>query len=616
MRPIHLSIKTKLILYFLVSILLPATLVSVIFYTRSSEIITGKLSLSIAKNLSSVESILLQKLDSVNDYSVLITLNTELQNIISSPQPHDDEDIVNEIVQLDKILDSYYLADFSALTQAALYPKIYVMNRPKYAGIQMTDRVYDIGAIESEAWYADLPNQQTIVGVNRLAVHGKTVETLRLVRKLVALRSADMAPFAAVLTTDIDTQYFIHLLANYKETSGSSVSLLDTGGQVLLSSDPELRGRPQTLDQELSPDRLEEMQRQKSTFGIRSIGGRKMLVSTNYIDSLKWTVLSLTPLHEVNLEQRNLNSAMMIVILVCMLFALFVALVLSGSISRPILALVKSMSTIEDGNFAIKLNYRRQDEFGILIGQYRKMMENIKDLVERLYVSEVNKKEAELKAKDAELKALQAQINPHFLYNTLDSINLYAMKHNVPFISSMVGSLSNFFRYGLSKGQNVITLQDERKHVESYLEIQKMRLGDKLVYEIDFPDDTLKCLIAKLSLQPLVENAIIHGIQNVERPGLIRISAARQGSALQIRIADNGAGGDIDEMREMLDAGSAGSSTSRAFGTRNVNERIKRLFGTKFGVSFRANAEGGLTATIDIPALRTMEGYHADDDLG
>jgi len=616
MRPIHLSIKTKLILYFLVSILLPATLVSVIFYTRSSEIITGKLSLSIAKNLSSVESILLQKLDSVNDYSVLITLNTELQNIISSPQPHDDEDIVNEIVQLDKILDSYYLADFSALTQAALYPKIYVMNRPKYAGIQMTDRVYDIGAIESEAWYADLPNQQTIVGVNHIAAHGKAVETLRLVRKLVALRSADMAPFAAVLTTDIDTQYFIHLLANYKETSGSSVSLLNAGGQVLLSSDPELRGRPQILDKELSPDRLEEMQSQKSTFGIRSIGGRKMLVSTNYIESLKWTVLSLTPLHEVNLEQRNLNSAMMIVILVCMLFALFVALVLSGSISRPILALVKSMSTIEDGNFAIKLNYRRQDEFGILIGQYRKMMENIKDLVERLYVSEVNKKEAELKAKDAELKALQAQINPHFLYNTLDSINLYAMKHNVPYISSMVGSLSNFFRYGLSKGQSVITLKDERKHVESYLEIQKMRLGDKLVYEIDFPDDTLKCLIAKLALQPLVENAIIHGIQNVERPGLIRISAARQGAVLQIRIADNGAGGDIDEMREMLDAGSAGSSTSRAFGTRNVNERIKRLFGTKFGVSFRANDEGGLTATIDIPALRTMEGYHADDDLG
>lgn len=220
---------------------------------------------------------------------------------------------------------------------------------------------------------------------------------------------------------------------------------------------------------------------------------------------------------------------MVFVIVICMLFALLTALVLSGNISKPILALVKSMSTIEHGNFDIKLRYRKKDEFGILFEQYKQMMEKIKDLVERLYVSEVSKKEAELQAKDAELKALQAQINPHFLYNALDSINLYAMRYNVPNISDMVSSLSNFFRYGLSKGKSIITLNDEKKHVESYLEIQKMRFGGKLNYTLDFPNDILQCLTVKLILQPLVENSIIHGIQKVEGEGWIRLSVVKQG---------------------------------------------------------------------------------------
>ncbi|MEK3915977.1 sensor histidine kinase [Paenibacillus sp. FSL H7-0331] len=612
MRRIQLSIKNKLIIYFLISILLPTTIISIIFYTRSSEIITDKINLSIVKNLSSVESILLQKLDSINDFSVLMALNPELQHIISSPQPDNADGIIDEIVKLDRILDSYYLSDFSALTKTALYPKLFVVNRPQYKNVNITDKVFDISAVENQKWYSQLPNQLTIVGTDHITMFGKKIQTMKIAKKLVALRAADMAPYAALLTTDIDANFFVDLLKNYKITPGSSISLLNADGDVLLSSDLSPDGPHSVKDSEVIRKLVKDMHDQAEQSHMDHIDGKPMLISTNYIVPLKWTILSLTPLNEVNIEQKKLNQIMVFVIVICMLFALLTALVLSGNISKPILALVKSMSTIEHGNFDIKLRYRKKDEFGILFEQYKQMMEKIKDLVERLYVSEVSKKEAELQAKDAELKALQAQINPHFLYNALDSINLYAMRYNVPNISDMVSSLSNFFRYGLSKGKSIITLNDEKKHVESYLEIQKMRFGGKLNYTLDFPNDILQCLTVKLILQPLVENSIIHGIQKVEGEGWIRLSVVKQGEKLQISISDNGAGANVEEMHEMLDFE---SHTSKSFGTRNVNERIKRLFGMKYGVRFYINEGGGLTSVVEIPILWTMEGYHVEDGI-
>ncbi|MEK8127694.1 sensor histidine kinase [Paenibacillus filicis] len=606
MKPISLSIKHKLILYFFFSIVLPMTIISIIFYIKSSEILTKKMELSIMKNLNSVESILVQKLDSINDFSMLVTLNPELQSIISSPSRTLDMDqAVDEMLRLNKILDSYYLSDFSALTQTALYPKIYMINRPLYRSISIADKVFDISVAESQPWYSKLTNQLNIVGVENITVAGRSIHTLKIAKKLVALRSEELAPYTALLTTNIDTSYFIHLLKNYKITAGSSISIVDAAGQTLLASD-------EAVDQQQLLSAGFGKTNPKETFTIRSFEGKKTLVSTNYIEPLQWTIISLIPLDEVNIEQRRLNTYMYAGILICMLVAFFAASLFAGNISKPILALVKSMSFIDHGNFDIKLTYRKKDEFAILIEQYKKMMEKIKDLVERLYVSEVSKKEAELKAKDAELKALQAQINPHFLYNALDSINLYAMKYNVPNISSMVNSLSNFFRYGLSKGKSVITLRDEKKHVESYLAIQKMRFGHKLDYSIEIPNDILSCLTVKLILQPLVENSIIHGIQEKAGDGLIRISACKREELIQITISDNGAGADVEELHDLLKTAEA---TSRAFGIRNVNERIQHLFGARYGLRFFLNELGGLTAVVEIPQLRTMEGYHVENDI-
>ena len=160
--------------------------------------------------------------------------------------------------------------------------------------------------------------------------------------------------------------------------------------------------------------------------------------------------------------------------------------------------------------YDIRIRYNRKDEFTQLFSQYNIMLRQTKELIKKLYFSENKKKEAEL-------KALQAQINPHFLYNTLDSINWIALRHKVPEVSHMVTSLSDFFRYSLNKGKNIIVIEDELRQVESYLSIQKVRFKERLDYEIVAEPEVCRHIAVKLILQPLVENALIHGIER--RPG-------------------------------------------------------------------------------------------------
>jgi two-component system sensor histidine kinase YesM len=257
-------------------------------------------------------------------------------------------------------------------------------------------------------------------------------------------------------------------------------------------------------------------------------------------------------------------------------------------------------------NVDISFEYRRNDEFSYLIDTYKNMLDEIKQLIDQLYISEQNKREAEI-------KALQAQINPHFLYNTLDSVNWLALKYNAVDISTMVTSLSDFFRYTLSKGKNIIPLSDEKKQIESYLAIQKIRFMDKLDYNINFPQELLDYLTVKLILQPIVENSIIHGIEKKRGKGIVDITAEKTGGKIEIRITDNGVGGNIEEMNSLLNYR---EGIVKSYGIRNVNERIKQLFGVQYGIRFYSNEElrasrgismnneSGVTALITIPAVK------------
>jgi two-component system sensor histidine kinase YesM len=256
------------------------------------------------------------------------------------------------------------------------------------------------------------------------------------------------------------------------------------------------------------------------------------------------------------------------------------------------------------------IDYDKNDEFGYLITHYNNMLSKIRELIDKLYVSEMNKHKAEIDAKNAELEVLQSQINPHFLYNTLDSINLYAIQHDVPVICEMIEALANFFRYTLNSGSPVITLRDEIAFTKNYLKLQAMRMGNDLQYSVNVPQDILNERICKLVIQPLTENSIVHGFNGKTLPLKIDISARKSGGNVIVSISDNGKGADIERLKQRLNEKSPPGNEpaeddrkiKRYFNAvNNVHRRLQNAFGDGCGLDFRSNESGGLSVDIIIP---------------
>jgi len=226
-------------------------------------------------------------------------------------------------------------------------------------------------------------------------------------------------------------------------------------------------------------------------------------------------------------------------------------------------------------------------------------MDKIRSLLQLVYVEQKNKREADI-------KTLQAQIKPHFLYNTLDTIRWMAEERGAIEIVQMVSALTKLFRIGLSRGREVIRLSEEIEHVKCYLFIQQVRYEDKLDYVIEVDEGCMRDLVNKLVLQPLVENAIYHGIKQKRGTGHIRVTARETGDKLILKVIDDGAGMTPEQCDRLNAALRAPGSAEydHGYGIFNVSDRIRLSHGDEYGLSYGLNENGGVTVTIAHPIIR------------
>ena len=277
---------------------------------------------------------------------------------------------------------------------------------------------------------------------------------------------------------------------------------------------------------------------------------------------------------------------------VCAIVALLLGIVaISRFITRRITYLREGMKTAESGNFDVRLEANESDEIGELIKGYNTLIEEVQTLINQVY-------ESKLTEKKHEMKALQNQINPHFLYNSLSLINWKALEVGNKDISNITLALSNFYRTSLNKGKNTLLISDEISNVKSYIEIQLV-MHDyefEVVYDID--EEILKYETLNLILQPIVENAIEHGIDVKEdgEKGVITIRGRKDGDEILISVEDNGVGMDEDKAATII------TRDSKGYGIRNVNERIQLYYGEQYCLSVRSKINEGTCITVRIPA--------------
>ena len=225
---------------------------------------------------------------------------------------------------------------------------------------------------------------------------------------------------------------------------------------------------------------------------------------------------------------------------------------------------------------------------------FNKMASRISELIEEKY-------KMGQEVKSAELKALQAQINPHFLYNSLDLINCIAIKHNVPSIVTMVNSLARFYKISLSRGVDVIPIKDEISHITLYVQIQNMRFDNKIQLNLQIDEAVYSYKILKILLQPIIENSIVHGIlEKKEKCGIITVTGKLENNTVIFTIEDNGIGMTEEKIRSILSENSTGYSGN--YGVKNINDRIKLYYGNDYGLKYTSEPGKGTTVEVRIPA--------------
>ncbi|MFC4322392.1 sensor histidine kinase [Litchfieldia salsa] len=322
-----------------------------------------------------------------------------------------------------------------------------------------------------------------------------------------------------------------------------------------------------------------------------------------------WKFIRYTPLSDITKDTTEIKSLIILTVGTSIIFIIFLYFIITSKLILPLRVLQYKMNQASSGDFTVKINNHSSDEIAQLGQNFNSMIYKIKTLLDK----SVNEQK---QLKIAELKTMQAQINPHFLYNTLETIIWMAEAKNTPKVIEITKALSHFFRISLSKGKDLILLKDEIEHIRNYLVIQKMRYQDILDVTFHLNEDILKYEIIKLTLQPLVENAIYHGIKNKRGKGFVRIKGDFTPEGyICIDVIDNGIGMSeekLEDIRLQLSRGIPFDKDKGGFGMVNVHNRIQLHYGTPFGLKINSWYGSGTRVSLIIPVV---DGDINEEDL-
>ncbi len=314
------------------------------------------------------------------------------------------------------------------------------------------------------------------------------------------------------------------------------------------------------------------------------------------------TAWSLVPQELLEESQNVLTRNMLVIALLVVLVAIASVLLITRSLTRPLTRIVEGLGRIKDGQTELRLTGLKADEIGVLGQSINQMLDRIQELIALEY-------NAELQLKQAEYKALQAQVNPHFLYNTLDTMGSIATAQNVPTVATMCHAMSNLFRYSLDMKDPLSTIGSEIVHLKNYLYVMNVRTGNSLDVDIEIDRSLLGESVPRLSLQPLVENSVNHGLKNKRGEKRIRICAQADSSLLTLTVHDNGVGMDAEETNRQLAADPASvTEKNGSIGLGNIHARVGLLFGTGFGIKVASSPEEGTLVTLTVPRVQDTGG--------
>jgi two-component system sensor histidine kinase YesM len=337
-------------------------------------------------------------------------------------------------------------------------------------------------------------------------------------------------------------------------------------------------------------DRLEETQLKPSENRTVKIEGESYSVNIVYSDKMGWYLIDYMPLTEILHPILTSNRLFYFAISALLLMSCLVAYLLYVQVQVPIRLLVGGFQRLKQGDYSARVEIKGKNEFSFLSGRFNSMVEQIQMLIENVLMEKIH-------VREARLKQLQSQINPHFFYNCFSFITSMAKLDNMGAVVGMSHNLSRYYRYTTRQERDLVALSEEVEFVNHYLEIQKMRMS-RLRYEINIPPQMRKRELPPLVLQPLVENAVIHGIEPVAKEGLVRITGSCAGREMTLTVEDDGQGMTPEEIIELENKLSRAMDEEMGCGLWNVHQRMRLRFGETSGLRISPSPLGGLQVTL------------------
>lgn len=604
----NMPLRYQLMLLFLLFAIVPSVGLGVLVNWTVERVVERQVEGHTMQLIGKVNEALNSKMENLQNMTYLIAFDPDIDAFMNDKMPpNDDAGIEPMNMDTNAAMEQNRLYGIKQTLQGftTLYPEIagivLVNERGDYISNEMYPRAEQ--SLIQEKWY-----QQASANPGIFMVLGQPKE--RNLTTHVRYKDDEIVSVARSITDEASGRVRGVVLIDLKLRSVSqaarNVTLGKSGYVMVTDAEGQSVYKPEhPLIEHIPTDWFPSGE--SGTFTAETEGGTLLFMyqSSTFTG---WRTVGVFPTRESISEVRQIQFYVVSFVFVVCLFGLSASLWFSRSIAQPIFRLMSYMRRAETGNLRPGRWSDRADEIGMLGNSYNRMLAQIRQLISLNELRERQKR-------DAEMRSLQEHIKPHFLYNTLDTIHWMARKEGAEDVSGMVGALSRLFRIGLSKGQDYIPLHSELEHMTSYMQIQQTRYRDRLQYTLNIPEELQDLFVLKLLLQPLIENAIYHGIKGRRGPGHIRVEARLEHNRLLLTVQDNGAGMSNDRLAEMqhlleaplasLEASSPGI-TGKSYGMLNVQARLRLSFGDEYGIELESQEGEGTRVTIIHPLMREL----------
>ncbi|MGG0825031.1 sensor histidine kinase [Paenibacillus turicensis] len=624
----NLSMQQKLILLFVFLISVPITYVSYLSSRSTMEVIRQNAVNSAIQVTKDQTAVLDNYIADLKRYTTLPLYHANVQQHLANPETsweksNDLHMFLSFLNHSKEEISAVYLVDRAGAIFYDNKPGIHTLYPEKRLKIwQQLSQHNGVNPV--------------VTGKSEIVMNGSDPKHRQVFSVLRTIQSASALQNIGIIVIDVNLSLLEHVITALEGTTQGHALIVDQHGQPIygdkLASYEAYQYKRSVITTRRSP-LSRQLGIQGNVGNVENVedntSGHFEFVDTQGIEQLAvydtsvqtgWTSIVTIPLSQLMAPMKSNRNTLMLTTLIIISFALGIATLLTFALTSPLKALVKLMRQVQHGNLNVFLTPKYNDEIGIIASHFNIMLIRIKELIQEVALTEERKRRADL-------HALQNQINPHFIYNTLESIRMLAEGSDEPRIAKMTYLLGSQMRYGIVHSDELVTIQQELEHIQNYVDLLTIRFPHKFSLELHIPDELLQLPMIKLVFQPIVENAVFHGFNDKAHGGLITISGYKEDHTVQFKITDNGCGMNPDTLNALrhslqhtfhhaiqntlhhanhhavhppLQSQPVSSSSHFSMGLRNVSERLILHYGHTSTLQIDSELNRGTTVTITI----------------